>query len=171
MTKPVIKWSGRKSYLTPYVDDYLTQLDKKNFNYFEPFMGSGAIFFHLANQNKIRRSFLNDILKELIITYQTIESSNLIGITKSIEKEIQYYSFKEGKKRRYTSKSLIFKDWKDEFNKLIKPDSIGSLGRNKKIRLTVLFILLNTHVLMVCIEKILMVCLMCHTEEKLQRMV
>ena len=29
MTKPIIKWSGRKSYLTEYIDDYLIRLDKK----------------------------------------------------------------------------------------------------------------------------------------------
>ena len=56
MTKPIIKWSGRKSYLTPYIDDYLIKLDKKNFKYFEPFLGSGAIFFHLANKNLINKS-------------------------------------------------------------------------------------------------------------------
>ena len=144
MTKPIIKWSGRKSYLTPYIDDYLIKLDKKNFKYFEPFLGSGAIFFHLANKNLINKSFLNDILTELMIMYEIIESSNLTGIAKSISKEVQHYSFhKEGRKRNYKSKSLIFKDWKDEFNALINPDLIKSLGRNKKIRLTVLFILLN----------------------------
>ena len=144
MTKPIIKWSGRKSYLTEYIDEYLIRLDKKKFNYHEPFMGSGAVFFHLATQGNVKSSYLNDILTELIIVYETILNSNLKSLTESISKEIKHYSeHKNGRKRSYQSKTLIFKDWKAEFNKLINPYPINTLGRNKKIRLTVLFILLN----------------------------
>ena len=63
MIKPLIKWSGRKTYLTPYIDQYINNLDLNKFTYYEPFMGSGAIFFHMANQNKIKKAYLNDILK------------------------------------------------------------------------------------------------------------
>ena len=48
MTKPIIKWSGRKTYLTPYIDGYLSKLGEQQFTYYEPFMGSGAVYFHLA---------------------------------------------------------------------------------------------------------------------------
>ena len=144
MTKPIIKWSGRKSYLTEYIDEYLIRLDKKKFNYHEPFMGSGAVFFHLATQGNVKSSYLNDILTELIIMHETIMNSNLKSLTESISNEIQHYSeHQNGRKRSYKSKTLIFKHWKDEFNNLINPYSINTLGRNKKIRLTVLFILLN----------------------------
>ena len=61
MTKPLIKWSGRKTYLTPYVDEYLSKLEKQQFTYYEPFMGSGAIYFHLAGQEKIEEAYLNRV--------------------------------------------------------------------------------------------------------------
>ncbi len=142
--KPIIKWSGRKSYLTPYIDDHLLKLNKKQFKYYEPFMGSGAIFFHLASQNKIKTAFLNDILSELVIFYKTIEESNPQRMMEAIKAEVKQYSFHEsGRKRNYQSKTKIFKSWKNEFNLLIEPTSINNHGRSKKNRLSVLFLLLN----------------------------
>ena len=144
MNKPLIKWSGRKTYLTTFIDDYLKKLDINKFVYIEPFMGSGAIFFHLANQQKINNTFLNDILKELIIFYETVEKSNPEEFCKFLTKEISFYSFHEnGRKRTYQSKTKIFKLWKDEFNSLINPETIDNLSEKKKVRLSVLFLLLN----------------------------
>lgn len=144
MIKPLIKWSGRKTYLTSYIDQYINNLDLNKFTYFEPFMGSGAIFFHMANQNKIKKAYLNDSLKELVIVYKTIEESSIKVIADAISREIKHYSFHQsGRKRSYQSKTKVFISWKGEFNSLIIPTSIDNLGRNKKIRLSVLFLLLN----------------------------
>ena len=97
-------------------------------------MGSGAVFFHLATQGNVKSSYLNDILTELIIVYETILNSNLKSLTESIFKEIQYYSeHKNGRKRSYQSKTLIFKEWKAEFNKLINPYPINTLGGIKRL--------------------------------------
>ena len=154
MTKPLIKWSGRKSYLTPYVDEYLIKLNRAQFTYYEPFMGSGAIFFHLANQNKIKTAHLNDILTELIFVYKTIESTGIQSFMENITKEVNRYSFHEnGRKRNYQSKTILFKDWKDEFNSLISPDKINKLNRKNKIRLSILFFYLIIHVSTAYIEK------------------
>lgn len=144
MSKPIIKWSGRKSYLTSHVDNYLDKFKKESFNYYEPFMGSGAIFFHLAGQKKIKEAFLNDILKELINLYQIIKKSNIQEIMNVIATEVMNYSFHEnGRKKSYQSKTLVFKSWKEEFNLLISPDTIDTLDRVGKNRLSVLFLLLN----------------------------
>ena len=59
MTKPIIKWSGRKTYLTPYIDEHLSKLEQ--FTYYEPFLGSGAVYFHLAGKEKIKEAYLNRI--------------------------------------------------------------------------------------------------------------
>ena len=75
-----------------------------------------------TSTSRKKSSYLNDILTELIIVYETIMNSNLKSLTESIFKEIQYYSeHKNGRKRSYNSKTLIFKHWKDEFNNLINP--------------------------------------------------
>ena len=142
--KPIIKWAGRKTYLKLYIDEYLRKIKQQNFTYFEPFMGSGAIFFHLAGQDKIEEAYLNDSLKELIILYETIENCDLNRMSKNIQKEIaRYRTHSNGRKTDYRSKTKIYKEWKDEFNSLIIPTSVDSLGRNQKIRVSILFLLLN----------------------------
>ena len=142
--KPIIKWSGRKTYLTPYVDDYLSKIGKEQFTYYEPFMGSGAVYFHLADQKKIEKAYLNDSLRELVILYETIRNCDLNRMSKNIKNEIaRYMAHTSGRKTDYRSKTKIFKEWKEEFNSLIMPESIDYLGRNQKIRVSILFLLLN----------------------------
>ena len=145
MTKPIIKWSGRKTYLTLYINEYLSKLGKQQITYYEPFMGSGAAYFHLAGHtDNLKEAYLNDSLKELVVLYQTIENSDLYRMMKNINNEItRYMSHPNGRKTDYQSKTKIFKEWKDEYNFLIEPVSIDNLGRNKKIRVSILFLLLN----------------------------
>ena len=144
MNKLIIKWSGRKTYLTPYIDKYLSEKKLDKFNYHEPFLGSGAIFFHLANQKKIEKSYLNDMLKELVILYEVLQTVDLYNFIKKINEEVYKYSHHEnGIKRAYNSKNKIYKEWRNEFNILISKDNINNLGRNNKIKLTRLFLLLK----------------------------
>ena len=71
---PFLKWVGGKRGLLPQ----LLPLIPKNFNnYFEPFVGGGALFFELYRlgllQNK--KIFLFDINEELINTYKAVQQS------------------------------------------------------------------------------------------------
>ena len=61
--KPFLKWPGGKRWLVPYV---LKLLKGKSFGqYFEPFLGGGALFFGL-NPSK---ATLSDINTDLVNTY------------------------------------------------------------------------------------------------------
>ena len=63
---PFLKWAGGKRWLISAYPDLLTvQFDR----YIEPFLGSGAVFFHLAPDNAI----LADQNKDLIETYKAIK--------------------------------------------------------------------------------------------------
>ncbi|MDD2467313.1 MAG: Dam family site-specific DNA-(adenine-N6)-methyltransferase [Desulfobulbus sp.] len=65
-TKPFLKWAGGKRWFVTNHSDLFPQ----NFNrYIEPFLGSGAVFFHLQPHN----AFLGDSNKELIDTYRAIQ--------------------------------------------------------------------------------------------------
>jgi DNA adenine methylase len=69
--KPFVKWAGGKRQLIPELLKYIP----KNFdNYFEPFVGGGALFFELYNLDilKDKKVYLFDINKELINTYEII---------------------------------------------------------------------------------------------------
>jgi DNA adenine methylase len=66
--KPFLKWAGGKRWLTRQ----LTETFPKQFNrYVEPFLGSGAVFFHL----RPAVSILSDTNSELINTYSVIRRS------------------------------------------------------------------------------------------------
>lgn len=60
--RPFLKWAGGKSRLIPQYQPYLP----KNYQtYYEPFLGGGALFFHL----RPKKAVLTDINFELITTY------------------------------------------------------------------------------------------------------
>lgn len=63
--KPFIKWAGGKRWL---VADASFELPKFSGKYIEPFLGGGAVFFHLQPGTAI----LSDINPKLIDTYQAI---------------------------------------------------------------------------------------------------
>ncbi len=65
---PFLKWAGGKRW---FVSSYPEFLSPPFDRYIEPFLGSGAVFFHLAPG----KSLLADRNKELIETYQAIKSS------------------------------------------------------------------------------------------------
>ena len=64
--KPFLKWVGGKRQLLPQ----MTPLLPKTFNnYYEPFVGGGALLFHLLPDNAV----ISDANPELINAYQTIK--------------------------------------------------------------------------------------------------
>ncbi|MDD2565559.1 MAG: DNA adenine methylase [Candidatus Gracilibacteria bacterium] len=64
---PFVKWVGGKRQLIKQLE----QLFPKEFNnYFEPFIGGGAVFFNIQKP----KSFLSDINEELINTYQIVKT-------------------------------------------------------------------------------------------------
>ena len=69
---PFLKWAGGKGQLleqyTPLFPD--RSLVKR---YFEPFVGSGAVFFHLRKQDFAGQYFLYDVNQELIRVYHAVQ--------------------------------------------------------------------------------------------------
>ncbi|BAY22077.1 DNA adenine methylase [Calothrix sp. NIES-2100] len=63
--RPFLKWAGGKSRL---IQQYLPYLPTKYKTYYEPFIGGGAVFFHLQPQVAI----ITDINAELITTYRCV---------------------------------------------------------------------------------------------------
>lgn len=90
--KPFLKWAGGKKQVIKFIDEKLPHDIKDSGvinSYFEPFLGGGAIFFHLVNKYKIKHAYLSDINKELILTYFVVKEKpkKLISKLKSYSKE------------------------------------------------------------------------------------
>lgn len=65
---PFLKWAGGKRQLLPEIRKYIP----KSFNiYYEPFVGAGALLFDIQPSKAV----INDINKELIITYEQIRDN------------------------------------------------------------------------------------------------
>jgi DNA adenine methylase len=73
--KPFLKWAGGKSQLLPAFQNLypkaLTQ--KKITAYIEPFLGSGAVFFDIAQRYNIKKALLCDINEELVLLYKVVQ--------------------------------------------------------------------------------------------------
>ncbi len=82
---PFIKWAGGKSRLISQIKMFIP---KEFNNYFEPFLGSGALFFYIVTSFNFKNdsyAHLSDINSELINVYKTIKNN-----LKNLIKELQY---------------------------------------------------------------------------------
>ncbi len=67
--RPFLKWVGGKAGLLAQFDEFLpTNVTR----YFEPFVGGGAVFFHLRHRFPRMKAFLRDNNPELIASYQAV---------------------------------------------------------------------------------------------------
>ena len=67
--QPFLKWVGGKAQLLAQFEPFFP---KNITRYFEPFVGGGAVFFHLKHRFPEMRAFLRDINPELINTYRAV---------------------------------------------------------------------------------------------------
>lgn len=88
LVSPFMKWVGGKRQLMSSIVEYLPK-NIRDYNYIEPFIGGGAVFFHLQPKNAI----INDFNKELINVYEVIKNdlSELINDLKKHENNADYF--------------------------------------------------------------------------------
>ena len=85
---PFLKWAGGKRRLLKQYTDFFPSVDSIN-HYYEPFIGSGAVFFHLQPKNSI----LSDRNARLIELYQMIQADvdGVIDALQPHQNELDYY--------------------------------------------------------------------------------
>ena len=115
--KPFLKWAGGKKQLIKEIESRLPQEikdSKKIDKYFEPFVGGGAVYFYLMANYKVKKSYLYDVNKELILTYNVIKFNpkELIEELKRLSEE---YLPKKNDKR-----SEFFYNIRNSFNENLK---------------------------------------------------
>ena len=70
--KPFIKWAGGKNFVLASLQNFFPS-KQNSFNYAEPFLGGGAMFFYLANNFNLQKVVLNDVSPKLIATYLAVQ--------------------------------------------------------------------------------------------------
>ncbi|MDD2516236.1 MAG: DNA adenine methylase [Candidatus Gracilibacteria bacterium] len=102
---PFVKWVGGKRQLIKQLEELFP---KKFNNYFEPFVGGGAVFFNLQK----RKSFLSDINEELINTYQIVKDhpEELITFLEKCKYNKTFYEKIRALDRK--------KDWQKKYSKV-----------------------------------------------------
>ena len=93
--RPFIKWAGGKTRL---LEQYKPFLPTEFERYHEPFLGGGALFFHLAPQLQAqgKQAFLSDLNPELVNVYQCVrdrveELIEQLAVHKELHGETHYY--------------------------------------------------------------------------------
>ena len=91
IARPFLKWAGGKSQLIHTFDEMLPQeLKNGEVNtYIEPFVGGGAMLFHILQKYDIKKAYINDINKELINCYRCLKANvvEVINHLKFLEKD------------------------------------------------------------------------------------
>ena len=74
--KPFLKWAGGKSQLIKQIEENLPKdiANGRIKKYFEPFVGGGAVFFHLHQKYKFDETYIADVNPELILLYKVIRN-------------------------------------------------------------------------------------------------
>lgn len=133
---PLLKYPGGKEKELSYI---LPRLPIDAENYYEPFVGGGAVYFAL----KAKQCFINDKSEELISLYEMVQSQNvdflnklsqidhnwkvIEGVVSNHSKEIEqiYCQYKQGKLEKLKLHDIISSfvlHNANEFNGLLSPD-------------------------------------------------
>jgi len=102
--KPFLKWAGGKGQLVKEFEIRLPKPILKNKtinNYVEPFLGGGAMFFYLRTHYKIKKAFLFDINRELIVGYSAIKNDHHMLISELCALEEEYLAKKEEDRKEF----------------------------------------------------------------------
>lgn len=126
LAQPFFKWVGGKRQIADIIlDEFPTEIE----NYYEPFVGAGAMLFRVLQEYpNLNYVHINDSNHDVVWAYVYVRDAidKLIDALKVIEEE---YNSSEDKQGFYYKK-------RTEFNELIRED-------NHELRRTVLFLFLN----------------------------
>lgn len=132
--KPFVKWAGGKRQLISILNE---NLPKTMGTYFEPFLGGGALLFHILSERHNQKCGISDLNSDLVLTYTTIRDkpeeliSSLKNHAKNYQKDSKsyYYSIRESTPRTAIEKTsrLLFLN-RTCFNGLYRVNSKGKFN-------------------------------------------
>jgi len=134
MAQPFLKWAGGKRQLMKKIELRLPDdLDSYN-TYVEPFIGGGAVLFHLLEKYDFDNVHISDLNPELILCYEILKL-DAKSVIKTLNKLIDEYPEEIDDRKEVYYK--IRADWNEDV------DNIKSLSKSKKVKRVSQMIFLN----------------------------
>ncbi|HET8719946.1 MAG TPA: DNA adenine methylase [Candidatus Nitrosotenuis sp.] len=132
--KPFVKWAGGKRQLVPVIERHIP---KEYGTYYEPFLGGGAVLFHLLCKNPDMKCHVSDLNSDLVLSYVTIRDrpdsliESLQNHAKNYHKkpDSYYYSVRQDEPKSQIEKvsRLLFLN-RTCFNGLYRVNSKGKFN-------------------------------------------
>jgi len=132
--KPFVKWAGGKRQLISFLNENLPETFS---TYYEPFLGGGALLFHILTKENGQKCSISDLNFDLVLAYTTIRDriDELVSSLKIHEKNYQkdsksyYYSVRNNNPRSEIEKTsrLLFLN-RTCFNGLYRVNSKGKFN-------------------------------------------
>ena len=114
VAKPFLKWAGGKGQLLSQLDSFMPrQLDGRAFTYIEPFVGGGAMLFHVLKKfPHIKHAVINDINPHLTTAYRVVKEQpqELIEGLSSLEHKYFALADEDAKKSFFLDARKIFNE-------------------------------------------------------------
>lgn len=90
MAKPFLKWAGGKRQLISEIEKRLPSEINEIETYVEPFIGGGALLFHMLENYNFKQIHISDINLELVLCYRQLQSS-VNDVISSLEKLVDEF--------------------------------------------------------------------------------
>jgi len=133
MAKPFLKWAGGKRQLITTIEGVFPKNIEDFDTYIEPFIGGGALLFHLLEKNQFKNWHISDINPELILCYKRIKDS-VKSVNTALNKLISEYPSDD------ESRATFFYDIRSQWNSNL---DIGKMSKKKQCERVAQTIFLN----------------------------
>jgi DNA adenine methylase len=134
--RPFLKWAGGKRQLLSEIEARLPENLDEYDTYIEPFIGGGAVLFHLLYHHRFESVVALDINAELILCYKTLQTDvkKVINALKKMRDQYPGHDEPEERKAFYYT---VRDDWNASVN------TVFSLKKSDQVKRTAQTIFLN----------------------------
>jgi len=114
VAKPFLKWVGGKTQLLPEICELLPKEIEEIDTYIEPFIGGGAVLFHLLENYNFKSVYISDINPELTLCYEIVKT-NVSDLIKHLD-DLQTRYLPLDQEKRKVMFEKVRKKWNKGIN-------------------------------------------------------
>ncbi len=134
MARPFLKWAGGKRQLLTEIEARLPPDISECTTYVEPFVGGGAVLFHLLERYDFETVHISDLNPELTLCYRTLQSD-----AQSVIDSLQVLI--EGYPTDHEERKPVYYGIRDDWNSLV--DELEGLSQEQEATRVAQTIFLN----------------------------